>query len=52
MLKVKLEDNVREYANKQVTIKNFGNRSVGFNGNKEKPIHGHPGRVCGTSSVG
>ena len=40
MLKVKLEDNVREYANKQVTIKNFGNRSVGFNGNKEKQYTG------------
>ena len=36
MIKVKLKDEVREYANKQVTIKNFGNRAQGFNGNKEK----------------
>ena len=40
MIRVKLEDSVREYANKQVTNKNFGNRSKGFNGNKEKQYTG------------
>lgn len=34
MLNLKLTDEVRNYANRQVSIKNFGVRSAGFNGNR------------------
>ena len=40
MLKINITDDVRQYANNQVTIKNFGNRSAGFNGSKEKQYTG------------
>ena len=34
MFNLKLTDEVRDYANRQVSIKNFGVRSAGFNGNR------------------
>ena len=34
MLNLKLTDEIRNYAWRQVSIKNFAQRSVGFNGNK------------------
>ena len=34
MLNLKLNNRVRNYANRQVSIKNFGVRSAGFNGNR------------------
>jgi hypothetical protein len=40
MLNVELTDDVRQYAIKQVTIKNFGNRSAGFNGTREQQYTG------------
>ena len=38
--KIKLTDDIRKYANDQVTIKNFGQRSAGFNGSREKQYTG------------
>jgi hypothetical protein len=40
MIHYPLTDNLRSYAWKQVSIKNFGNRSQGFNGTKEKQYTG------------
>ena len=40
MIKIKLTDDIRKYANDQVTIKNFGQRSAGFNGSREKQYTG------------
>ena len=34
MFNLKLTNEVRDYANRQVSIKNFGVRSAGFNGNR------------------
>jgi hypothetical protein len=39
-IKIKLTDDIRKYANDQVTIKNFGQRSAGFNGSREKQYTG------------
>ena len=40
MFNLKLTDEVRDYANRQVSIKNFGVRSVGFNGNRIRQYTG------------
>ena len=40
MLNLKLTDEVRNYANRQVSIKNFGVRSAGFNGNRIRQYTG------------
>jgi len=40
MLNLKLTDEVRTYANRQVSIKNFGVRSAGFNGNRIRQYTG------------
>ena len=42
MLNLQLNNRVRNYANRQVSIKNFGVRSAGFNGNR---IHQYTGIV-------
>jgi len=40
MLNLQLTDQIRGYANEQVSIKNFGMRSAGFNGNKIRQYTG------------
>ena len=40
MFNLKLTDEVRDYANRQVSIKNFGVRSAGFNGNRIRQYTG------------
>ena len=40
MINIKLTDDIRQYAYDQVNIKNFGQRSQGFNGSKEKQYTG------------
>lgn len=40
MLNLKLNNRVRNYANQQVSIKNFGARSAGFNGNRTQQYTG------------
>jgi len=40
MLNLKLTNEVRNYANRQVSIKNFGMRSAGFNGNRIRQYTG------------
>ena len=52
MLELKLTDEVRNYAIKQVTIKNFGNRSVGFNGNREQQYTGIVGECMLYKALG
>ena len=39
MFEVDLTDEIRNYAWRQVSIKNFGQRSIGFNGNKIEQLH-------------
>ena len=40
MLNLQLNNRVRNYANRQVSIKNFGVRSAGFNGNRIRQYTG------------
>ena len=40
MINIKLTNDIRQYAYDQVNIKNFGQRSQGFNGSKEKQYTG------------
>ena len=40
MINIPISDELRDYAWKQVSIKNFGNRRSGFNGSKEKQYTG------------
>jgi hypothetical protein len=52
MLNLKLTDEVRNYANRQVSIKNFGVRSAGFNGNRIQQYTGIVGECMIHKALG
>ena len=52
MLNLKLTDEVRNYANRQVSIKNFGVRSAGFNGNRIQQYTGIVGECMLHKAIG
>ena len=52
MLNLKLTDEVRNYANRQVSIKNFGVRSAGLNGNSIQQYTGIVGECMLHKAIG
>ena len=52
MFNLKLTDEVRDYANRQVSIKNFGVRSAGFNGNRIQQYTGIVGECMLHKAIG